>query len=120
MPITTDALSIGMLLEGVRQLGLAVKELKEIQDEKNHACAVDFVLENEKGDQIGVVKTADGTVNFVVKDVKKESVQTTMNQVKQVYSRLKILNEVKAKGYKQVKEEKLPNGSIRLVVQKWR
>ena len=119
MPITPDATSIAMLLEGVRQLGIAIKEIKELVDEKGHACQVDFVLKNKDGDEIGVQRTETG-VNFVVIHPENETVKKTMNEVKQVYSRLKILNSVKQKGYSQVKEEKLPDGSIRLVVQKWR
>lgn len=119
MPITADALSLGLLLEGVRQLGLAIQETKELLDAKGHACKVDYIIKTKQGDEIGVQTTATG-VNFVVAHPDKESVKTTMNEVKQVYSRLKILNSVKAKGYSQVKEEKLPDGSIRLVVQKWR
>lgn len=119
MPITADALSIGLLLEGVRQLGMAIEETKQLLDQKGHACKVDFIIKTKEGDEIGVQKTEAG-VSFVVAEPEKESVKASMNQVKQVYSRLKILNSVKQKGYNQVKEEKLADGSIRLVVQKWR
>jgi len=119
MPITPDALSIGMLLESFRQLGIAVQELQEYRDEKGHVCPVDLVAKTATGDEIGIVKSAEG-VNFLVAHPERKSVQESINQVKQVYSRLKILHAVKAKGYSQVKEEKLADGSIRLVVQKWR
>ena len=120
MPITADALSIAMLLEGINQLGLAIKQIQEIRDKAGHACKVDFVIQNKEGDKIGVVKSQEGQVNFVLADAEKESVKSTINQVKQVYARLKVLQQVKSKGYQQVKEEKLADGTIRLVVQKWR
>ncbi|MGZ3650679.1 MAG: DUF1257 domain-containing protein [Bdellovibrionota bacterium] len=119
MPITPDAASIGMLLEGFRQLGIAIQEIKEYRDQKGHVCPVDMVIKTQAGEEIGVVKTATG-MDFVVAHPERKAVQDTIGQVKQVYSRLKILNAVKAKGYSQVKEEKLADGSIRLVVQKWR
>jgi hypothetical protein len=119
MPITPDATSIAMLLEGFRQLGIAIRELKEYRDEKGNVCPVDMVCTTQAGDLIGVRKTAVG-IEFVTAHPDKASVEKTINDVKQIYSRLKILNAVKQKGYAQVKEEKLPDGSIRLVVQKWR
>ncbi len=119
MPILGDAASIGMLLEGFRQLGIAIQEIKEYRDEKGNVCPVDMVVTTKQGDLIGVRKTEEG-VSFVTAHPDKASVVKTINDVKQVYSRLKILHAVKAQGYSQVKEEKLPDGSIRLVVQKWR
>lgn len=119
MPIGADALSLGLLLEGLKQLNFVMHEIGEIIDEKGHSCQVDFVIKTQSGENIGVRKNESGTVDFVVAK-ETEGLKKNIDQVKQVYSRLKILHEVKAKGYKQVKEEKLADGSIRLVVQKWR
>ncbi|MCM2322790.1 MAG: DUF1257 domain-containing protein [Oligoflexia bacterium] len=122
IPITLsgDALSLGLLLEGVRQLGLAIQEFGEIVDEKGHACQVDHLLTNSAGDRIGVVRGQDGNLSLVVAEPNRASVKQTVDQVKQAYARLKVLDQAKRNGYQQIKEEKLPDGSIRLVVQKWR
>jgi hypothetical protein len=59
-------------------------------------------------------------VEFVVQNENSSSVKATIDRVTQSYARLKILDEVKRRGYQTVKEEKLANGSIRLVVERWR
>lgn len=111
--------SLALLLEGIKQLGLVAQEWRELSDHPGQKCKVDYVVQNEQGDQIGLRLNKNGPVEFIVENPEKKSVQETLGKVKQMYVRLKVIDEVKRKGYQQVKEEKLPNGSIRLVVQKW-
>lgn len=119
--------SIGLLMEAVRELGFAVNDLRAankvmrvLENCQGEKVEVDYVIRNKTGDQIGVRTNPEGRVEFVVRDDQSPSVKATVDQVTQAYARLKILDEVKRKGYKSVKEEKLANGSIRLVVEKWR
>ena len=118
--------SVELLIEGVRQLGLAVSDLRQAEEKirelencKGQKVKVDYVIQNEVGDKIGVTTNQEGNVEFVVQDDKSLTVKATVDKVTQAYARLKILNEVKRKGYQKVKEEKLANGSIRLVVERW-
>jgi hypothetical protein len=74
---------------------------------------------NQKGDEIGLVRNGDRLELFTA-EPRKESVQATINQVKQVYARVQILNKAKQQGFQVSKEEKLADGSVRLVFQKWR
>lgn len=119
--------SMGLLMQGVKELGLAVNDLREANKEirmlencEGQKVEVDYVIKNEVGDKIGVRTNQEGNVEFVVQNDKSPTVKETVDKVTQAYARLKILDEVKRKGYKSVKEEKLANGSIRLVVEKWR
>lgn len=123
-------LSISLLVEGLRELNdaIQVEDVREkagaeaqVEDCRGQKVKVDYVLRNKAGDRIGVRENKESKqVEFVVKDEEKASVKETINQATQAYARLKILNEVKARGYGKVKEEKLPNGAIRLVVERWR
>lgn len=121
IPIVADAASIGMLIEGVKQIGLAIQEIKEFQSVHGKpSCAVEFVMKSKQGVEIGVAKNAQNELEFVVKESQKKQAMETIKQIKQIYSKIKVLNELKRKGYQNVKEEKLADGSIKLVLQKWR
>ena len=123
-------LSIQLLVDGIRELSEAMqvedvrqKTGAEAQVENCHGqkVKVDYVIRNKAGDRIGLRENKETKqVEFIAKDENKASVKETVNQATQAYARLKILNEVKARGYGKVKEEKLPNGAIRLVVERWR
>ena len=119
--------SVELLIEGLKQLGLAVSDLRqanekisELENCEGQKIKVDYVIQNEVGDKIGIMTNQAGTVEFVVQNDKSPTVKATVNKATQAYARLKILDEVKRKGYQKVKEEKLANGSIRLVVERWR
>ena len=119
--------SIGTLMQGVQELGLAVNDLKNATEEmkqfencQGEKVKVDYVIKNEVGEKIGVRTNQEGNVEFVVQNDKSPTVKSTIDKVTQAYSRIKVLDEVKRKGYQTVKEEKLANGSIRLVVERWR
>ena len=112
--------SIGMVAQGVQELGLATHDLRQMEDCQGKQVHVDFVIENEWGEKIGVRSNGQGQVDFIAQDTKSVTVKKTLDKVKQAYARIKVIDEVKRKGYQQVKEEKLADGSIRLVVQRWR
>lgn len=118
--------SLELLVQGITELSMANEDLRQLEEEKRYMkdChgkkhVIDYRITNEHGDKIGIVQKEDGKVEFV-SEKDSATVKQTIDKVTQAYSRLKILNEVKKKGYKSVKEEKLPNGSIRIVVEKWR
>lgn len=123
-------LSIQLLVDGIRELNdaIQVEDVRQktgaeaqVENCRGQKVKVDYVLRNKAGDRIGVRENKETRqVEFVAKDEEKASVKETINQATQAYARLKILNEVKARGYGKVKEEKLPNGAIRLVVERWR
>ena len=123
-------LSIQLLVDGIRELSdaMQVEDVRQktgaeaqVENCQGQKVKVDYVIRNKAGDRIGVRENKETKqVEFIAKDENKASVKETVNQATQAYARLKILNEVKARGYGKVKEEKLPNGAIRLVVERWR
>jgi hypothetical protein len=106
-------------MQGLYELNYAVQKVKQLEAKSGEACNVDFVFQNEWGEQIGVRTNKEGITEFVTKDSNSATVKSTLDKVRQTYAKLKILDEVKRKGYQNVKEERLADGSIRLVVQKW-
>lgn len=111
---------VSSLFDAIEELCLARKEMKELEDCHGKRVAVDYVIENQQGEKIGVRTNPAGNVEFVPQKPQSKATQETINQLKQTCAHLKVMDEVKRQGYQKVKEEKLPNGSIRLVVQRWR
>jgi hypothetical protein len=111
---------VSSLVDAIKELSLARKELKELEDCHGKRVAVDYVIENQQGEKIGVRANKAGNIEFVPQKPDSAATKETINQLKQTCARLKVMDEVKRQGYQKIKEEKLPNGSIRLVVQRWR
>lgn len=104
---------------------IQVEHEKEMTDCVGKKISVDLVLKNAHGDRIGVrslpaINGQEQPLEFVFENSNSSKAKQTVDRIRQAYARLQIINELKQKGYQNVKEEKLPNGSIRLVVQKWR
>ncbi len=117
--------SLGMLLNAIQELNLANQDLRnaetalrEMQDHCGNKVRVDAVVKGLNGEKIGLKQTQDGKVEFVTAD--PVSSKLSIDKITQAYARLKILDEVKKKGYSKVKEQVLPDGSVRLVVERWR
>ncbi len=117
--------SVDFLINSLNELSLANSDLRKLEKEKRlmqnchgEKVEVDFLIKNEIGEKIGVRQNKEGNYDFILEKETKTS-KETVNKIVQAYARLKILNDVKNKGYRNVKEEKLPNGSIRIVVEKW-
>ena len=110
---------VGMIIEGVRELNMEVEENKKIVNCEGITEKVDLLITNEEGQKIGVRKDEDGNASFILEEKESEEMLKTINKIRQRYSKIKIMNEVRKKGYNSVKEEVLSNGKIRLVVEKW-
>jgi Protein of unknown function (DUF1257) len=118
-----QTISAAALEAGAMQETITVREEEdEIVDCVGKRIPVDLVLENAQGDRIGVKASQDGRtpLEFVFRDEQSATARQTIDRIRQAYARLQVIDQLKKKGYQQVKEERLPNGSIRLVVQKWR
>jgi hypothetical protein len=121
----------GVLMEGIGLVMDAFRELKAAQEELDRIQSVAYDkngIENENWEtEIELIKNApikikkSGGKEICIEPVDETNVAAveSVKKVKQIYSRIKVLNDLKKKGYDKVKEEKLPDGSIRLVVQKW-
>lgn len=111
-------LGLACVTEGIKELNYAYEKEKELVDCDNKIHKVDLLIKTIEGEEIGVIQTEEG-LEFVVKDVECAVSQAAIKKIKQRYSKYMLINELKQKGYSKIKEEKLPNGSIRMVVEKW-
>lgn len=115
---------VGFLFEAFRELNAAQEELDYLNElaydeEGEELDEWEAEIELIKNAPIRVKKSKDKEICVEPVDESNEQAIQSVKQVKQIYSRIKVLNELKQKGYDKVKEQKMPDGSIRLVVQKW-
>jgi hypothetical protein len=112
------AVPITLLITSLKELALAYREYKEIRT-ANGVEKVDGVIELPNKERVGV-RIRDGKpLEIVVPENVSAETKNTVKKLKQNCSRLKMLDETKRLGYSKVKEEKLKDGSIRIVVQRW-
>jgi Protein of unknown function (DUF1257) len=117
---TIGGVSLGLacITNGLKELNFAFEKDKEIVDCNNQIHQVKLLIKTLEGKLIGVVEDKEG-LNFVVPDVNCAVTQAAIKKIKQRYSKYVLLHELESKGYAKIKEEKLPNGKIRMVVEKW-
>ncbi len=108
-----------LVARAVSELQLIRREKENLARAENCLAQADWVFETPRGRLVGVKSRAGQPAEFLAVDTTSGDIPETLNRVKQAYARLKVLDEAKRNGYRQVKEERLADGSIRLVVQKW-
>lgn len=109
---------IRAVLEGGAQ---ACQEQKELRTADGRTHAVDLVVKDEQGTEVGVkVDQKTGVATFVGHDGKDKRATALANRVAQRYAYSKVMDELKRKGYQIGKEEKQKDGTIKLVAQRWR
>ena len=117
---STQVIGIGLacVAQGVQELNYICEKEKELIDCDNNIKKVDLLIKTIDGKEIGVIQKEDG-IEFVAKDLDCALTQDAIKKIRQRFSKYLILHELKNKGYEKIKEERLPNGKIRMVVEKW-
>ncbi len=112
---------IGLLLEAAAQAGaeiLAERQRLETADGKTHQ--VDYVLGDGKA-VVGVrVDPKTEQAVLLPQDCDAGPGVALAGRIAQRYAYSRVLQELKAKGYQVAREEKARDGSVKLVLQRWR
>lgn len=115
---------VGMaeLLKAVVEAGAqALEEQKELRTADGRTHAVDLVVRDDAGTEVGVrVDRKSGVATFVGHDGRNKEATALANRVVQRYAYSKVTDELRRKGYQIGKEEKQKDGSLKLVAQRWR
>lgn len=117
--VTPMIVSIELLGVALTELDLVLREIKDLREERRKLEGAEHAFRTQSGELVGVRKTKAGPLEFVVSNAHGIDVEQTLDRVKQAYARVKVLDEAKRKGYRSVKEEKCPDGTIKLVVERW-
>ncbi|MBF0301106.1 MAG: DUF1257 domain-containing protein [Oligoflexia bacterium] len=110
---------MALLTSGICELNYACELNQQIQNCEGKIIAVDLLIKNLQGEKIGIKVNHEGNAEFILEDLKSISALESIRQIKQRYSKNKVLHELQQSGYKNIKQEKLANGNIRIVVEKW-
>ncbi len=120
--LKTSSLAVGIGLacvaKGVQELNYICEKEKELVDCDKNIKKVDLLIKTIDGKEIGVIQKDDG-IEFIAKDLECALTQDAIKKIRQRFSKYLVLHELKNKGYEKIKEERLPNGKIRMVVEKW-
>lgn len=109
---------LAALFEAVAEAGAEYRQQrKRMQGADGTVHDVDYVVTDQSGAEVGVKVGAGEKVTLVAHGAPGSSLA---GKVVQRYAYSKVTSELKAKGYQIAKEEKQPDGTVRVVLQRWR
>jgi hypothetical protein len=111
-------LGLACIAQGVKELNYTYEQEKELLNCDNQLMKVSLLIKTTEGKEIGV-REIDNGIDFIVHDINCAITQNAIKKIKQRYSKHVLLHELQSKGYNKIKEEKLSNGKIRMVVERW-
>jgi hypothetical protein len=122
--VELDIVVIGLtaLVEAVVQCGLDHVEAKRFQTDDGETHAVDLIVtDQQEGAQVGVrVDKKSGVATFIAHDCQGQKGKALAQRVAQRWAYARVTEELRRKGYQIAKEEKQPDGSIKLVAARWK
>lgn len=124
----SQVVDVGIVIEGMAALAQAIAEAglqsrreKSFRSEDGRLHAVDLVVADEAGTEVGVaVDKRTGRASFVTREKDPLRGTALANRLAQKYAYSRVMEELRRKGYQVAREEKQPDGSIRVVAQRWR
>jgi Protein of unknown function (DUF1257) len=124
----SQVVEVGILIEGMAALAQAIAEAglqsrrqKSFRSEDGKVHAVDLVVSDEAGTEVGVaVEKHTGKATFVTREKNARRGTALVNRVAQRYAYSRVMEQLQRKGYQVAREERQKDGSIRVVAQRWR
>jgi hypothetical protein len=111
---------IALLVQVIADLGLEKVEQRKMKTADGATHDVDYVV-REGGAEVGVkVDRKTEKVTLVPKDCEAGPGKALAGKIAQRWAYSKAVGELKRKGYAVAREEKRADGSVRVVLQRWR
>jgi len=111
---------IAMLLQVVAELGVQYRAEKKLRTADGASHDVDYVVKDGEV-EVGVkVDKKTEKVTLIPKDCDAGPGKALAGRIAQRWAYSKAVGELKRKGYAVAKEEKQADGSVRVVMQRWR
>jgi hypothetical protein len=111
---------LALLLKALAEAGAAVRAERRLRTEAGETHAVDYVATDATGATVGVkldAKTEKAT--FIAADCQGRGAALA-GRVAQRYAYARVTEELLRKGYQLTKEERQPDGTVKLVLSRWR
>jgi hypothetical protein len=118
--IEVVVVGVAALLECVAEIGAEYRAQRRMQDAKGATHEVDYVVSDGEA-EVGVrVDARTEKVTLVPRDCEAGKGRALAGRLAQRYAYSRALGELKRKGYTVAKEEKQADGTVRVVMQRWR
>ena len=109
---------LAALFEAVAEAGAEYRQRRtQMQGADGTVHDVDYVVTDQGGAEVGVKVGAGEKVTLVAHGARGSELA---GKVVQRYAYSKVTSELRAKGYQIAKEEKQPDGTVKVVLQRWR
>jgi hypothetical protein len=105
------------LLQAIAEAGAAYRQQRKLQTAHGQVD-LDYVVTDADGAEVGVkVDEKSKQATFVASDARGRALA---GRVAQRYAYSRVTEELKRKGYQVAKEEKLADGTVKVVLSRWR
>jgi len=111
---------VALLVQVIAELGLEHVEQKKMRTADGASHDVDYVVKDGQA-EVGVkVDKKTEKVTLIPKDCDAGPGKALAGRIAQRWAYAKTVGELKRKGYAVAKEEKQADGTVRVVMQRWR
>jgi hypothetical protein len=112
---------VSSLLEALAEAGAEWSEQRRMKDAEGREHEVDYVARDAAGAEVGVrVDPRTKRATLVARDCEAGGGKALAGRIVQAYARSRVVAELERKGYRLAKEERRADGSVRLVLSRWR
>src|SRR6266545_3096431 len=120
MEIVVAVQGIAMLMKALAEAGAEIRAERRLRTAAGETHQVDYVATDATGATVGVkVDARTEKATFVPADCEGRGAALA-GRVAQRYAYARITEELRKKGYQLAKEEKQVDGSVKLVLTRWR
>ncbi len=118
--ISVVVYGVGLLVQVITELALEKVEQRKMRTTDGTTHDVDYVVRDGSA-EVGVkIDRKTEQVTLVPKDCEAGPGKALAGRIAQRWAYSKAVGELKRKGYAVAKEEKQADGSVRVVLQRWR
>jgi hypothetical protein len=112
---------LAALLSAVAEAGAQIREQRKLRAADGRTHAVDYVATDASGAEVGVkVDARTQRATFIPADCDAGPGRALAGRIAQRYARSRVLEELKRKGFALSREEKQKDGTVKLVLARWR
>jgi hypothetical protein len=109
---------LAALLQAVAEAGAEYRAQKKLQTADGKVHDVDYVAADASGAEVGM--KVDPRTERVALVHSGEAGKALAGRIQQRYAYSRVLEELKRKGYQLAKEERQADGTVKVVLQRWR
>lgn len=118
--VTTQLRNLAVLRDALVQLGHSVSDAGPVRGFGGQRVDADLVVDTGSGYDVGFVQEGDEIRMVADFWGLKNDPKQFLDQVTQRYAYLTVVTQAQDQGWATITEEVQPDGSIRLVMQRWK